>query len=161
MLHGTSVMSRLYCRNRREDRFAEKRGFRLAHAAAGGAQPLTGLRLVSLDATLVPCNAYIFRCGALPHPPAEALPLRSARGRRPLDPAYSGGIAACRGNSGYGGAGRPAGWRRSRARLDPKRAVRTSYATRASLRALRAAHARGLLSAGGLGGPAKRRPAGP
>jgi uncharacterized Zn-binding protein involved in type VI secretion len=40
------------CRTRREDRYAEKRGFRLAHAACGSAQPLAGLRPVSLDATL-------------------------------------------------------------------------------------------------------------
>jgi hypothetical protein len=44
-------MSRLYYRNRREDRYAEKCDFRLAPPLRG-AHPLAGLRLLSLDATL-------------------------------------------------------------------------------------------------------------
>jgi hypothetical protein len=43
-------MSRLNCRNRREDRFAGKLGFP-ARSAAYGARTPAGLRLLSLDAT--------------------------------------------------------------------------------------------------------------
>lgn len=43
LVAAPSVMSRLNCRIRREDRYAGKRGFRLAPAVYRGVHPLAGL----------------------------------------------------------------------------------------------------------------------
>jgi len=59
-------MSRLYCRNRRGDRYAEKRGFRLAHAACRRRAVPAGQRLVSLDATPAGCEQFPRTLGARP-----------------------------------------------------------------------------------------------
>ena len=63
-------MSRLNCRFRREDRFAKKRGFWLAHGGFAAAHPLLGLRPASRDATL----AYF----SLPALKIVSFPLASA-----------------------------------------------------------------------------------